>query len=51
MHELATLILIVFGTLSSLASNSSGTAITKFFDALTRCLISISKTVGVWIIG
>jgi hypothetical protein len=26
-------------------------AITKYFDALTRCLISISKTAGVWIIG
>jgi hypothetical protein len=26
-------------------------AITKYFDALARCLIIISKAVGVWIIG
>jgi hypothetical protein len=26
-------------------------AITKYYDALMRCLISISKTIGVWAIG
>lgn len=44
-------LLIIAGTFSCLLSNASGMAITKYFDALTRCLINISKTAGVWIIG
>lgn len=44
-------ILIIIGTLSCLVSNASGMAITKYFDGLTRCLMSMSKTAGVWIIG
>jgi len=44
-------ILVVSGTLCCLLSNSSGVAITKYFDALTRCLLSMSKTAVVWIVG
>jgi len=32
-------------------SNTSGVAITKYYDGLTRCLVVMSKTAGVWIIG
>jgi hypothetical protein len=44
-------ILVIVGTLSCLVSNASGMAITKYFDGLTRCLMSMSKTALVWIIG
>lgn len=44
-------ILVVSGILSCTVSNASGMAITKYFDGLTRCLMSMSKTALVWIIG
>lgn len=45
------IILSIFGILATSFSNASGLSITKYFEALMRCLISICKTVGVWIIG
>lgn len=44
-------ILVITGTLSCTVSNASGVAITKYFDGLTRVLMSMSKTALVWIIG
>lgn len=44
-------ILVITGTLACTVSNASGVAITKYFDGLTRCLMSMSKTALVWIIG
>lgn len=45
------IILVVFGIMALFVSNASGTAIIKYFDALSRSLANMSKTVGVWIIG
>ena len=45
------IVLSLVGIVSITFSNASGMAITKYYDALMRCLISISKTVGVWGIG
>lgn len=44
-------VLVVIAILTVSASNTSGVAITKYYDGLTRCLVVMSKTAGVWIIG
>ena len=41
----------MIGILTVSISNTSGVAITKYYDGLTRCLVVMSKTAGVWIIG
>lgn len=43
--------LVVMGVLTVSTSNASGVAITKYYDGLTRCLVVMSKTAGVWVIG
>ncbi len=43
--------LVIIAILTVSASNTSGVAITKYYDGLTRCLVVMSKTAGVWIIG
>ena len=45
------ILLVIMGVLTVSTSNASGVAITKYYDGLTRCLVVMSKTAGVWIIG
>ena len=45
------MLLVIIGILTVSVSNTSGIAITKYYDSLTRCLVVMSKTAGVWIIG
>jgi hypothetical protein len=44
-------LLVVLGIICSLLSDSSGIAIIKYFDAITRCLIQMTKTALIWIVG
>lgn len=45
------LLLVVSGILSMSVYDFSGVTITKMFDALTRSLLSLAKTAGIWAIG
>jgi hypothetical protein len=42
---------VFIGILTISLSNASAVAITKYYDGLTRCLVVMSKTAGVWVIG
>ena len=44
-------LLVIVAIVTVSVSNTSGVAITKYYDGLTRCLVVMSKTAGVWIIG
>ncbi len=45
------LMLVLIAILTVSTSNTSGVAITKYYDGLTRCLVVMSKTAGVWVFG
>ena len=44
-------VLVLAAIMTVSLSNTSGVAITKYYDGLTRCLVVMSKTAGGWIIG
>ncbi len=45
------IVLVILGILTIAVYNLNGLRITKFFDALTRALLNVTKTSIVWAFG
>jgi predicted membrane protein len=43
--------LVIVGIITIAIFNFTGATITKFFDALTRALLNVTKTVILWAVG